>query len=100
MRADAPKGVVCNTGILGSKWTLENFEPLEDIPSTIKLTVYNSETITAANSSKALEHILDKVVKGQYQVNMDKVFRFEEIVEAHHYMEENRAKGKVVVTME
>jgi NADPH2:quinone reductase len=100
MRAAAPKGIVCNTGILGSKWTLENFEPLEDIPSTIKLTVYNSETITAANSSKALEHILDVVVKGQYKVNMDKVFRFEEIVEANQYMEENRAKGKVVVTME
>jgi Zinc-binding dehydrogenase len=29
--------------------------------------------------------------------NLDWVLRFEEIVEAHSYMEENKAKGKLVV---
>jgi NADPH:quinone reductase len=42
MQAAAPKGIVCNTGILGNEWTIKNFEPLVDIPSTVKLTVYNS----------------------------------------------------------
>ena len=32
-----------------------------------------------------------------YSVNLDMVFHFEEIVEAHRYMEENKAKGKLVV---
>jgi NADPH2:quinone reductase len=59
--------------------------------------VYNSETITAANSTKALEHIVDSVAKGYYHVNIDKVFHFDEIVDAHRYMEQNRSKGKSVV---
>ncbi|MDQ3908913.1 MAG: zinc-binding dehydrogenase [Thermoproteota archaeon] len=32
--------------------------------------------------------------------NKNRVFRLEEIVEAHRYMEENRAKGKLVVKVE
>jgi len=66
----------------------------------VKLTVYSSETITAANSTKALEHIMDGVAKGRYHVNLDKVFRFDEIVDAHHYMEENHSKGKFVVSVD
>jgi len=100
MQAAAPKGIVCNTGILGNEWTIKNFEPLVDIPSTVKLTVYNSETITATNSTKALEHIVEGVGNGSYSVNLDRIFRFEEIAEAHRYMEENKAKGKLVIKVE
>ena len=91
---------MCNTGILGNEWTIKNFESITAIPSTVKLTVYNSETIVAANSAKALEHIVDGISKGRYHVRIDKVFRFDEIVEAHIYMEENRLKGKLVIKVE
>jgi NADPH:quinone reductase len=47
-----------------------------------------------------LEHIVEGVANGRYHVNLDRVFRFEEIVEAHRYMEENKAKGKLVVKSE
>jgi NADPH:quinone reductase-like Zn-dependent oxidoreductase len=47
-----------------------------------------------------LEHVVDGVAKGDYHVNIDKVFRFEEIVEARRYIEENRSKGKLVVKVE
>jgi len=100
MQAAAPKGLVCNTGVLANEWTIKNFEPLVDIPSTVKLTVYSSETITATNSTKALENVVEGVANGSYHVNLDRVFRFEEIVEAHRYMEENKAKGKLVVKVE
>ena len=33
-------------------------------------------------------------------MNLDKDFRFEEFVEAHRDMEENKAKGKLVVKVE
>ena len=42
--------------------------------SKVKLTVYKSESITAVNSTKALEQIVDGVAKGLYHVNLDKVF--------------------------
>jgi NADPH2:quinone reductase len=74
--------------------------PLVDTPSTVKLTVYNSETITSANSTKVLEHVVEGIANGRYSVNLDRIFRFEEIVEAHRYMEENKAKGKLVVKIE
>jgi NADPH:quinone reductase-like Zn-dependent oxidoreductase len=59
--------------------------------------VYKSEIITAANSTKALEQIVDGVAKGCYHVNLD---NFDEIVDAHHYMEENHSKGKLVVVVD
>jgi len=33
-------------------------------------------------------------------VNLDKVFHFDEIVDAHRYMEENMSKGKLVTSIE
>ena len=34
-----PRGVVCHTGLLGNVWVMDRFEPLEDIPSTVRLTI-------------------------------------------------------------
>ena len=55
LRAVRPGGVVCNTGILGIAWVMDRFEPLEDIPSTVKLTTYGSSTTSAARSTAALQ---------------------------------------------
>ena len=43
---------------------------------------------------------MEGVANGRYHVNLDKTFRFEEIVEAYRYKEENKAKGKLVVKVE
>ncbi len=99
LQSVAPKGIVCFTGILGNAWVMHEFEPGAAIPSTVKLTNYQTETVTAANSAQALQQIADGVAAGRYRVNIDKVFHFNEIVEAHRYMEENRAKGKLVVVV-
>ena len=100
LRATAPKGIVCNTGILGNAWVFDTFEPMAVIPSTVKLTTYSSETVNAANATEALQEIVDRVAAGGYGIHLDRVFKFEEIVEAHHYMEGNNAKGKLVVTID
>lgn len=97
LQAAAPGGIVCNSGILSNAWIMERFEPLEDMPSTVKLTVYKSGTIIAEKNSAALQQIVDGVAAGKYKVNIERVFQFDEIVEAHRYMEENRAQGKLVV---
>ncbi len=100
LQAVAPKGIVCVTGILGNAWVMHEFEPMAAIPSTVKLTHYSTETVTAVNSAQALQQIVDGVAAGRYRVSIDKVFHFNEIVEAHRYMEENRAKGKLVVVVD
>jgi NADPH:quinone reductase len=96
LQAVRPQGIVCQSGILGNKWRLE-FEPLEDIPSTVRLTVYRSATITRARYQAPLQQIVDGVAAGRYHLNLDRVFAFEDIVAAHRYMEESRATGKLVV---
>ena len=96
----APKGIVCNTGILGNAWSLEDFQPMAAIPSTVRLTTFLSETVEAANAAAALQRAVDAAAQGRYQFNIDRVFRFDEIVRAHRHMEENRARGKLVVLVD
>jgi NADPH2:quinone reductase len=100
LQAVAAYGVVCNTGILGNSWVLDHFEPLVDIPSTVKLTVYTSDRINRASVGTALQHIVEGVEQKRYDPHIDHVFSFDQIVEAHRYMEENRAKGKLVVLVD
>lgn len=91
------RGVVCMTGILGGEWTLKEFTPMGDIPSLGRLTVYMGD---AANLKKdLLQDFIDAVADGVITLNIDKVFRLDQIVEAHTYMENNLAKGKLVVEL-
>jgi hypothetical protein len=40
LRCAKPGEIVCMTGIVGNQWTLENFAPLEVIPTAVCLTSY------------------------------------------------------------
>jgi NADPH2:quinone reductase len=97
LRAVRPGGIVCNTGMLANAWVMDRFEPLEDIPSTVKLTTYHSGTTSAERSTAALQEIVDGVAARRYRVHFQRRFRFDEIVEAHRLMEASRGSGKVVV---
>ena len=100
LRAVRRRGIVCHTGLLGNVWIMERFEPLEDIPSTVKLTTYGSSTTSAERSIAALQEIVDGVAAGRYRANIEKRFRFDEIVAAHRFMEGNRGSGKLVVVVD
>lgn len=97
LKAAAPGGIVCMTGILGNEWTLKEFSPMAAIPHTVKLTVY---TGGAEDLSEQLQTFINDVAAGRNQVNVDRVFHFDEIVEAHRYMESNQATGKLVVLVD
>ncbi len=100
LRAVRRSGVVCHTGLLGNSWIMERFEPLEDIPSTVKLTTYHSSTTSSERSTAALQEIADGVAAGRYRANLERRFSFDEIVAAHRFMEENRDSGKLVVVVD
>jgi NADPH:quinone reductase len=94
----APKGVLCYMGVLGDQNALERFQPLMDIPSSVRLTTYASRgTIDAAHCTQLLQQIADGVAAGRYPTHLDRVFPFDQLADAHRYMEDNRAVGKVVV---
>lgn len=66
-----------------------------DIPSLGRLTVYMGE---ANNLSKeSLQEFINIVEKGIINLNLDRVFNLDQIVEAHSYMESNQAKGKIII---
>jgi len=95
LKCIAPKGIVCMTGILGNEWTMKEFTPMGDIPSLGRLTVYMGESKNL--SKELLQEFIDDVEKGTIKLNVDKVFQLNEVARAHRYMEENKAKGKIIV---
>lgn len=95
LKCIAPKGMVCMTGILGNEWTMKEFTPMGDIPSLGRLTVYMGESKNL--SKELLQDFIDDVEKGNIKLNIDKVFQLSEVAKAHQYMEDNRAKGKIIV---
>jgi len=90
-----PKGSVCMTGMVGNKWSIDDFSPMDWIPTAVNLTTYSggSEDFMLT----PLNDLAEQVAAGRLHVQVGKTFKIEEIVEAHRCMEEDRAGGKIVV---
>ena len=95
LRCAKEGGVVCMTGIVGNKWSIDGFCPMEAIPTAVHLTTYSGTAEDFARTP--LEDLARQIKGGELKVPVGKVFRLDEIVEAHRCMEENRAGGKIVV---
>ena len=95
LRCAKQGGIVCMTGIVGNKWSFDNFDPMEFIPTGVGLTSYAGEAEDFM--SMPLGELVEQVASGGLQVQVGRVFRLDEIVEAHRCMEENKAGGKIVV---
>lgn len=89
-------GIVCQTGIVGNKWILENINPMEFIPSAVCLTAYSGSELDFKRTP--LEEMAKKVAEGEMKIQIGKVFHgLENIVQAHELMDSNKAGGKIVV---
>ena len=95
LRCAKQRGIVCLTGMVGNKWSFENFSPMEVIPTAVCLTTYDGGAEDFVRTP--LEELSEQVSSGRLHVQIGKVFTLDEIVEAHRCMEENRAGGKIVV---
>jgi NADPH:quinone reductase-like Zn-dependent oxidoreductase len=95
LRCVAPGGSVCMVGMVGNKWSFDEFAPMGAIPSTVSLTTYAGEVEDFM--SMPLDELVDQVAEGKLRVHPAVVFTIDQIVEAHRCMEENKAGGKIVV---
>jgi NADPH:quinone reductase-like Zn-dependent oxidoreductase len=68
---------------------------MEFIPATVKLTVYDSGQVRSP--AAAFQEFIQDVESGKVKLSIGKVFRLDQIVEAHQLMENNEANGKIVV---
>lgn len=86
-------GIVCVTGLLGKKATLDNFYPIKDIPSGVYLTGFVSNSPNQQLINALFSHL------NQYKIQpiIAKVFSLNQLAKAHALMESNEANGKIVV---
>jgi NADPH:quinone reductase-like Zn-dependent oxidoreductase len=75
LRSVRVHGVVCFSGMLSNQWTVRDFYPMDYLPTGVRLTA-----------------------AGTAAVPIGRVYRLDQIVAAHTDMEQNRARGKLVVT--
>ena len=91
-------GTVCNSGLLGGEWVIDDFEPLASIPSGRKLTSYQSSGAADARVGGALlRPVVELVERGEVDPGIDTVYALDEIADAHRRMAAGAATGKLVV---
>lgn len=95
MRCAKEGGIVCMSGIVGNKWTLDNWNPMESIPMGVYLTAYSGGPEEFMETP--LSDLARKVKEGKLKLRIGKTFSLDEIVDAHRFLEQNKALGKIVV---
>ena len=95
LRCAKHHGIVCMTGMVGNKWSFDDFSPMDVIPTSVCLTTYDGGPEDFMLTP--LDELVEQVAAGRLRVQVGKVFKLDDIVEAHRCMEENKAGGKIVV---
>lgn len=93
-------GRACLAGWLGGLAPIADFNPLLQMASGVYLTFFGSFVFGTPGfplSDVPLQEIAEDVASGRLEAKPSRVFRFEEIREAHRVMEANEAGGKMVV---
>src|SRR5882724_3547719 len=95
----APQGTIYLYGALSeSATTLPVLEMIEKMP-TVKGYIISTVSGDAARRNAAVEYIVKGLERGALKPVIDRTFKFDDIVEAHRYLEGNSQFGKIVVTV-
>lgn len=88
-------GIVCMTGMVGDKWSLDQFSPMDVIPTAVYLTIYSGGADNFMQTP--LQSLVEQVEADSLRIQAARTFRLDQIAEAHRCMEDNTAGGKIVV---
>ncbi|PYI04578.1 alcohol dehydrogenase zinc-binding domain protein [Aspergillus sclerotiicarbonarius CBS 121057] len=95
-------GRVCLAGFLGGLAPIQDFNPLLQMASGVHFSFFGSFVFGTPEfplSDVPLQTIVKMVADKKFRAEPSRVFRFEEIREAHSVMEANEASGKMVVVV-
>jgi NADPH:quinone reductase len=93
-------GRSCLAGFLGGLTPVPDFNPLLQMPSGVHFNFFGSFVFGTPGFplyDVPLQKIAADAAGGRLNVKPSRIFRFEEIHEAHRVMEANEARGKMVV---
>jgi NADPH:quinone reductase-like Zn-dependent oxidoreductase len=94
-------GRVCVVGLLDHVESIGNFNPLFQMPHVgvhfSSFVSWSFGTPDCPLSEIPFQTVVDRVASGAYKAKPAKVFRFEDIQDAHRLLETNEAGGKIVV---
>ncbi|GAB5591782.1 hypothetical protein Unana1_06682 [Umbelopsis nana] len=96
-------GKVCLAGFLGGLDPVPEFNPLAQMASGVHFSFFGSFVFGTAGfplSDVPLQSIARDIANGKFNAKPSRVYKFEEIREAHRVMEANQANGKLVVLVE
>ena len=88
-------GIVCSTGQLGGQWTLNDFDPIFELPANGYLTSFYSGNVDPVR----LQSLLDYVRTYGIDPAPERVFSLPQVPEAHAYLESAHSFGKVIVVI-
>ncbi|QHS55625.1 zinc-binding dehydrogenase [Mucilaginibacter sp. 14171R-50] len=95
LKCAAPGGIVCMTGMLSEQWSFTDFAPMDYIPATVGLTVYDSGQFRV--DLPGFQQFLKDVEAGIIKLPIGRTFKLHEITVAHQLMDSNSAGGKIVI---
>ena len=87
-------GIVCNTGVLGGVYRLNDFDPIKGIPNEVYLTGFHSNW----PSQERMDAIFGFLTQHRLTPLFGAHFDFRDIREACIALDEGRINGKIVVT--
>ncbi|CAO3669154.1 unnamed protein product [Umbelopsis vinacea] len=93
-------GKVCLAGFLGGLDPLHEFNPLLQMPSGVHFSFFGSFVFGTPGfplTDVPLQSIARDIANGKFNAKPSRVYKFEEIREAHRVMEANEANGKLVI---
>jgi NADPH:quinone reductase-like Zn-dependent oxidoreductase len=95
-------GRLCLAGFLGGLDPIQAFLPMMQLPSGVHFSFFGSFMFGSPEFPTPeipMQTIVERVEDGTYKAKPARVFRFEEIREAHRLMEASAANGKIVVRL-
>ena len=93
LRTVTKGGIVCHTGILGGEYTLNNFDPIKEIPNGVYLTGFFSNYPTQETVNDIFEFLNEHNLQPCFGANYD----FENIKDACIALDSGKVNGKIVV---
>jgi len=95
LRCTASGGIVCNTGVLGGVFALDNFAPIQEIPSGVYLTGFHSNFPTQAD----IDSIFAFLAEHKLNPLVGEKFAFRDIGKACEACDGGKVNGKIVVEL-